>query len=164
MVPGADIPRGLSHTKETSHMTMILIIAGLAACCLMLGISHNFTLTWTRNNERLSTTVVMSEDAEQNFDVTVPGSGNVVVAAEIDVSALQSVYITSDQTITLATNDDGSPDDTLTITASKPLAWYTGCGLPNPFASAVDIESFKLTRGSAGDATVKIRFLQDPTP
>jgi hypothetical protein len=89
----------------------------------------------------------------------VPGSGNVVVATEIDVSALTLVYISSDKTITFKNNDDGSPDDTLTITADSPLVWYSNCGLPNPFASAVDIESFKLTRAVAGDATVKIRLL-----
>lgn len=144
--------------------TILALLAVVAGFGLLLGISHTLTLNWNRNSDQIAVNVTITDDAEQNFDVTVPGSSNVVVGCEIDVSALKLLYIYSDQTVTITTNDDGTPDDTLTITALKPLIWYTGCGLPNPFASAVDVESFKATRGSAGDAALKVRVIQDPTP
>ena len=143
-------------------MTLLLVI--LLCTFFAMGITHTLTLNWNRSSEQIAVNVTLTGDGEQNFDITVPGSGNIVVSCEIDVSALVGVYISTDQTVTMTTNDDGTPDDTLTLTAGKPLVWYSGCGLPNPFASAVDVESFKLTRGSAGDAAVKLRFIYDATP
>jgi hypothetical protein len=129
-----------------------------------MALSHSLVLNWVRSGESITETVTVSADGEQNFDITVPGSSNIVFGCEIDVSVLAALYIHSTGTITLATNDDGTPDDTFTITAEKPLIWYTGCGLPNPFASTVDVESMKATKGTATDATLKIRILQDSTP
>lgn len=124
---------------------------------------HVATISWSRSGESISDSVTVSGESEQNFDVTVPGSGNVVIASEIDVSALNLVYITLDGTsghsITLTTNDDGTPDDSFTISVDKPLLWYTGCGLPNPFASGTDVESFKATKATSVNATLKMRFL-----
>lgn len=129
--------------------------------------NHSLILNWIRSGENIANTVTLSASGEQNFDETVPGSSNVVIAAEIDVSALVLVYIeidgTAGHTITLATNDDGTPDDTFTLTVGKPLVWYSGCGLPNPFASGIDVESFKATKGTAVNATIKMRFLYDAT-
>lgn len=120
--------------------------------------THVITYSWTNGGTPVTGSVSSTVEAEHNFDVTVPGSSNTVVDVDLDVSALSSVYISSTGTITLTTNDDGTPDDTLTITANIPLVWTSTCGLPNPFASAVDVTSIKATKGTATDATLKMRF------
>lgn len=125
--------------------------------------THTLTLAWTRNGETLSKSVNVAVEGEQNLDVTVPGSTNdVQVAVEIDVSALKSVFIQSSETVTLETNSSSAPNETITITKDKPLVWYEGCGWANPFAT--DVTAIYLTRGSAGDAAVSIRFGYDATP
>lgn len=138
---------------------LLLVVVGVG-----LGVTHVLTLNYTRQGESITKNVSIESSGEVNIDETVPASSNIVVACNIDVSALKSIYISSDQTVTLTTNDDGTPDDTLVITADKPLVWYTGCGLPNPFDSAVDVVTIKATRGSAGNAALKIRVVQDVSP
>lgn len=78
------------------------------------------------------------------------------------MSALASVYILSDQDLTLKTNSTGSPDDTIILTANKPVIWYAGCGWTNPLT--VDVTKFYLTNGGGTSATFRARFLYDSTP
>jgi hypothetical protein len=126
-------------------------------------VTHTLTLAWTRNGETLSKSVNVSVEGEQNVDVTVPGSTNdVEVVLDLDVSALKSVFVQASETVTLETNSAGSPAETITITKDKPLVWYEGCGWANPFAT--DVTAVFLSRGSAGNATVNLRFGYDATP
>lgn len=124
-----------------------------------MSLTHVIAYSWTNGGTPVTGTVTSTGEAELNLEATVPGSGNVVIAADVDVSALESLMVTCDGTITLATNDDGTPDDTFTITANVPMVWTADCGLPNPFASTVDVTSFKATKGTATDATLKIKIL-----
>lgn len=127
--------------------------------------TESLVLNWIGNSDKLENTVSITGEASWRLGpITVPGSSNVVIDVAVDVSALSLVYIwldgTAGHTITLTTNDDGTPDDTFTITVDKPLVWYTGCGLPNPFASTVDITSMKATKGTAVNATLYMRFVE----
>lgn len=125
--------------------------------------THTLTLAWTRNGETIAKSVNLVVEGEQNIDVTVPASTNDVhVAANIDVSALALVFIVSNQTITLETNSPSAPDETITVTADKPLVWYSGCGWANPLET--DITALYLSRAGAGAATVNIRYAYDATP
>lgn len=125
--------------------------------------TRTLTLAWTGGNETISKGINFAVEGEQNLDVTVPGStSNLEVLANIDVSALALVFVTSDQTVTLKTNSSSAPDETITLTQDKPLVWYTGCGWTNPFAT--DITALYLTRATAGNAAVKIRYGYDATP
>lgn len=131
--------------------------------------AESLVLNWVSGSESLTNTVSINGELSSRYGsaasgITVPGSGNVVIDAVIDVSALSLVYIeldgTAGHTITLTTNDDGTPDDTFTLTVGKPLVWYTGCGLPNPFASAVDVTSMKAAKATAVNATLRMRFVE----
>lgn len=125
--------------------------------------THNLTLAWTRNNETISKGVAVNVEGEQNFDVTVPGStSNLQVAAAITVAALSLVFISASETVTLETNSGSAPAETITITKDKPLVWYTGCGWANPFGT--NITALFLTRATAGDSLVNMRFGYDATP
>lgn len=142
---------------------MLILIAVLLLVLLAgLGITQVLTINWTRQGEAIANNVSLTSSAELNIDETVPGSGNVVVNAAIDVSVLSVIYISCDGDIVITTNDDGSPDNTLTLKAGKPLLWYTGCGLANPLT--VDVITFKATKATPVDANLKVRLLFDATP
>lgn len=130
--------------------------------------THNVTLTFEAGESaKLSKTVSASQDSETNLDVTVPAeTDDHQVAVEIDVSALESLFLLSDQDVTLETNDGSTPDDTFALKANEPVYWHKDSPLPNPFASGTDVTSFFLSNqnGAGVTADVKARILQDPTP
>lgn len=129
----------------------------------MADLSHTLTLSWARNGESIAQTVTPTADGEANRNVTITnGAVNTEVDIVIDVSAVSSLYILTDQALTLKTNSTGAPDDTITLAANKPLIWYSGCGWTNPLT--VDVTKFYFSNASGSDATVKVRVLQDTTP
>jgi len=80
----------------------------------------------------------------------------------IDVSALKSIVIKSDQNITIKTNSSGSPDDTLTIEANKEYSWNEDsldtCQL------GTDVTTIFIANASGSEATLTIDAIQDATP
>src|SRR5882672_1976777 len=132
---------------------MLAMLAVLGFCFCGLGITVVLTLNYNRNGEQIARNVTIETDGEKNLGpYTVPGSGSLTITQDIDVSAVKMIYFTSDLTVTMTTNDDGTPDDTFVITAGAPVVWCVDTGLPNPFKSTVDVTSFKLTKSGAGDA------------
>lgn len=128
-----------------------------------MALTHVQTLNWTRNGEQITKNVTLTGDSEANLSLTVPGSTTDYHALlQVDVSAIQSLYIYSDVTVTIETNSGSAPDNTLTVTGGKPIIWYTGCGWTCPLT--VDIDDIYVTRGTSGAAAVEIRILQDGTP
>lgn len=126
----------------------------------MADISHVLTLSWARNGESISQSVTISDNGELNRNVTVAnGATDFPVAATIDVSEIKSLYIHSTQNVTIETNSGGSPANTLTVTANKPLVWYVGCGLTNPLST--DVTGLFITNASGSSADVKIRIIVD---
>lgn len=126
----------------------------------MADISHVLTLSWARSGESIAQSVTISDNGELNRNVTVaPATTDFPVAAVIDVSEVKALYIHSDQNVTIETNSSSAPANTLTVTANKPLVWYTGCGLVNPLT--VDVTSIFITNAGATAANVRIRVLID---
>lgn len=80
----------------------------------------------------------------------------------IDVSALQSLYIFSDQDLTIQTNDGTTPDDTIAVNGGVPI-WYDESNdsiFPNPLTA--DVTVIYVTNTTA--ATLRIFALYDATP
>lgn len=132
--------------------------------------THTLTFGWTRNGETISNNVNYAVEGEQNVDLdatTTPvaaGATAKEVTITIDVSKLATIIIQSDQDITIKTNSTGTPDDTLTVKANKPLVWGADSGLPNPFPSGVDVTKIYIANPAASVANVKIRTGYDTTP
>lgn len=127
-----------------------------------MALTQVVTPAWARNSETLSTEVSISADGAFDRDLTIPGATtDQLVAAVIDVSQMKLLYISSDQDITIETNNSSAPADTLTITANKPLLWYEGYGLDNPLGT--DVTALYITRAAGDSATVKIRCMVDAT-
>lgn len=105
-----------------------------------------------------------SVEALIEHDLSIPDSTtDQQVVLSIDVSALDYFYIHSDQAITVETNDSGSPDDTLVLTADDPYLW-TSDSYHTFLLDTADITALYLTNASGSTATVKIRAGQDSTP
>ena len=131
-----------------------------------MSVSNILTLNWTYGSQQITNNVTVAAGSLTAISETISGSSEPEIACTIDVSALKSLYISSDEDVTVSTNANiaGAADDTLLITADKPLVWYDGCGLPNPFASGVDVTSIFVARLIAGAAAFEMRIQQDPTP
>lgn len=125
--------------------------------------THKINSDWQAGNESLSKQVTITADGEANVEAAVPDSStDLAINIAIDFSALQLLYIVSDQDLTIETNDGTTPDDTLTLKAGKPIVWYDGCGYTNPLSA--DVTALYATNASGTDATLYVKTLQDATP
>lgn len=130
-----------------------------------MAFTHAVTTQWEQSNNSLSYRTEITADTEKNVSLSVPDSTtDDQVSLAIDVSALKSIVIASDQDITVETNSGSVPDDSFTILANNPLVWNNDSPLPNPFASAVDVTDLYITNASGADAAVEVRTLVDGTP
>ena len=131
-----------------------------------MSFTHKITRRVETAGESIEQTKVTTVDAEDNRDVSVPDeTTDFLVNIAIDVSLLKSLYIDSDQDVTIESNDGTTPDDTLTIKKDSPLVWDADDDQDNPFPSAVDVTKLHITNVSnSAVANVRIRVGQDSTP
>jgi len=126
--------------------------------------SHIHTLTYTRSGEQISKSVTITKDGEINTDVSLTSTqANKEADINLDVSAMGSLFISSDVACVVRTNATGtSADNTLTLAAGYPLEWYSGSGIANPLTA--DVTQVFVTNLATTTGTVQIRTLQDNTP
>lgn len=122
-------------------------------------ITHTITKTWQGSNSlSLTKSVSFQASEELNFDFSLAANTtNQQVNLAFTKADLQSIFISSDQDITIKTNSSGSPQDTLTITAGNPFEWDATSGIANPFAGSVTTAYF--TNGTSTNANVSVRTL-----
>lgn len=75
----------------------------------------------------------------------------------IDVSALQAIYIFSDQDITIETNDGTTPQETINVTANEPVIWETG----DSALFSGDVTDFYISNSSGDTANVRVGVIQN---
>lgn len=122
--------------------------------------SHILNLGWTDRSTTINAPVTTESEGENNRDVDVTAGVQLEVSIAFPTAALKSLFILSDVAATIKTNVAATPGNTLTLAAGKPLIWYDGCGLANPFS--VDVTKFFLDAATA--ARVRIKVLCDVTP
>jgi hypothetical protein len=83
------------------------------------------------------------------LDVVLPaGTVDQVQAFAFPIATLQSVFILSDQNVTLKTNSSSSPANTINLKAGNPLCWSISSGyFACPFG--VDVTQIFLTAPTA---------------
>ncbi|MBW3538770.1 MAG: hypothetical protein KY476_00720 [Planctomycetes bacterium] len=115
------------------------------------------------SNPPVSQTREVTASGEIVIEETIPdASTDLALTANIDVSALKSLYISSDQDITLETNSGAAPADTINLKADSPLTWDDESSFANPLT--VDLTALFATNASGAAATLKFYALQDATP
>lgn len=113
--------------------------------------------------QSLTKNVTKSADGSLSRVFDVPAStSDHEVALAIDVSEIKSIYIQSNQNITLETNETTAPPDTLALLADEPYLWWTGWLYTNLLTT--DITTTFWTNGTTNVATVHIEGVVDPTP
>lgn len=125
-----------------------------------MAFTHTITRTYNDGAEVLTKNITVTSGATVAIDESISANQtNLLVALNIDVSQLKSLFILTDVAMTLKTNSSGSPDDTISMVANVPLEWkndgYHTCPL------TVDVTGLYVTNTTAG--TLKIRGLVDPT-
>ncbi len=104
-----------------------------------------------------------SGDGQISRSIPVPNdSTDLEVELALDVSHIKSIYIKSDQDMTLETNDAGAPADTISLKANKPYIWHTDSYFTNKLTT--DVTKIFLTQSSGSAATLDIEAVTDSTP
>ena len=109
-----------------------------------------------------SRTYTASGHAGVDAESIANGQTAFLINIAIDVSAVKSLIIKSDQDITIKTNSSGSPDDTLTIEANKEYAWNEDS--LDTLLLTVDVTKIYVANASGSTATLTIDCIQDSTP
>lgn len=106
---------------------------------------------------------VYSGDAESTLQVQIAdGITDQQVNVAMDVSAIQSLLMTSDQDLTVETNSATVPDDTINLKANVPYLWTVDGYFANLLAT--DVVALFLTNSSGELANFDLECVYDSTP
>jgi hypothetical protein len=121
-----------------------------------MAIAQTITLKSTTGGETLSGAVTLTDGARTSISEVLSG-GNESIALEIDVSALKSIFVLSNEDVSVQFE---GPDLNFELVAGKPFVWYVGCYHSNPFSE--DVASLSVS--SSGGALLQVEMITDPTP
>jgi hypothetical protein len=136
----------------------VLLAAALAVAIAQ--IQHTLTSNWSNGSTTLASSVILTGQEELNIGIVIATgvTNQQITPFSFTLAKLQDIYILSDQDLTLKTNSTGSPQETLTIKANQPFAWYVGSGIPAPFAG--NVTALYVTTGAIpASANLNIRTL-----
>jgi hypothetical protein len=124
-----------------------------------MAIQHQITRNFRRAGETVTSVVTQSGTNEPNLDTSVAtGSTNLAVAYAYTISGLLSVFLLSDQPVTIKVNSSGSPDQTIALLAGVAVEWQSGdlgaCPLTH------DSTTWYVTNASGKTANIKSRLLK----
>ena len=132
----------------------------------------SFTRTHVRTQlEAGQTPVTYEHDVsftrKSDVSESIPdGSTDMIVLWNVDISALVSLIIGSDQDLTIETNNPGgasaAPDDTLALKADQAVDWCEDDVMTCPITA--DVTILYVTNASGSTATLEIRAGMDATP
>src|SRR5262245_51002797 len=110
------------------------------------------------------TVTIISGDAVDDMVIVVPASTvDQQVVAAFTRTACKGYAISSDQDVSLQTNNPTTPIDTIAIKANEPLVWHEKTGLIMHFT--VDVTAFYFTTGAiTAPANIRIIIVRDATP
>lgn len=123
-----------------------------------MSISHSITKSWQNGSNSLAERITYTGTEELNFDFTVAAStSDQAVALAFSKTLLQSLFISSDQAITIKVNSSSVPDETLSVASGNPLQWDINGGLPSPFSA--NVTEVYISNAGSTVANVSIRTL-----
>lgn len=102
----------------------------------------------------------VTSNTETNVETVVTaGATNATITLVLDVSAIQSLMLYSDQPCTIKTNSDSTPADTITLAAKQMIIWTASNIEACPLT--VDVTSLHVAVPGATDAAIKVFALLD---
>jgi hypothetical protein len=127
-----------------------------------MAFSHTLTRSFSSGSSTVSSSKTYTAGAEVNIDEALSASAtDFAVAAAIDVSALQSLFLYCDVACTIEVNSTSSPTATIVLPAGEAYLWPNGSAT-NPLGGT-DVTTLYCTIGSTA-GTLQMRALVDPTP
>jgi hypothetical protein len=128
-----------------------------------MSFAHTHSVSVNTDEGVLTYSKAVTADKKQAVDVPVADSeSDYEILIAIDVSTVKSIYIVSDQDVTLETNDGGTPVDTISLKANVPYVWHTDSY--DTLQLTTDVTAFYITNASGSTANIKTRVLEDSTP
>lgn len=129
-----------------------------------MAITGNLKHTWSTSIKNDSGAAVVADppvivpfDDESNGSVKIPTGETAEVDVIVDVSTIQSAFITSDKDVTVKTNAvDAAGGQTIEILAGKSANWNVFMSTANPFTP--DITKMFIHNASGAVATVRWGF------
>lgn len=118
------------------------------------------------NGGEVSQHLSIEDGAMVLLDESIPDSSDgLEVTFALDVSELSAVVIACDQAITIKTNSDLAPDDTIVTVANQMITWISGVDLAagKPFTVDVTTNIF-VDNASGAAARLRVYAPFDPTP
>lgn len=119
----------------------------------------NITAGAIKQNSRISTNQEFTCTVSGELDEAVPdAASDVEKLFAIDVSALKCFMMVADVAMTVKTNDSGSPQETFSLTAGKPVLWREG----DTAIFAGDVTALYVSNASGTAGTLEVLFGGDP--
>jgi len=104
-----------------------------------------------------------SGGSEIKITESIPDSStDLLTVITLDVSAVQALYIISDQVLLLEPNNGTTPDDPMTLVANVPYVWNTDS--QDALFFGTDWTALYVTNSSGSAANLRIRGVVDVTP
>lgn len=128
--------------------------------------THTLGVTYrTASGTIASTTDSYNADGEVNLEsVVAAGANNAEHDISFDPADVKSMVLYSNQAVTIRTNNNAAPVDTIALSANKQVTWNTDSSGAIPFNNATPITKFFITNAGNNNAAVKCYFLLDVTP
>lgn len=128
-----------------------------------MAFDHTIKKTWSRGAASITSSNTYSGTGQVSIDENIDDGETVLeITFALDISEIASVYLVSDQIITIKTNSSGAPDDTFVLAAGVPLVWTDDGEFANPFSA--DITSIFIANASGSTARLQIEAVTDATP
>ncbi len=97
------------------------------------------------------------------MDEAIAVGVDTLIVASLDVSAVKSLFLLSDQDVSFETNaTDHTGGNIIALKANIPYVWHT-----NAYASfllTLDVTAIYITNASGSSANIKLRAVVDATP
>lgn len=124
---------------------------------------HNFRMTASTPSGERTTNRTYEASGHVGINEVIPApSTNLQLTCAIDVSAVKSLLILSDQDITIKTNSSSEPTNTLALKAGVAYEWTTDSY--DTLKLTGDVTAIFVTHAGETAANLTIDVVQDVTP
>lgn len=129
--------------------------------------SGKHTRTWVDTDGGTPVSYEKTVTGELGIKLTrtiAAGVTDLAITCPIDFSALESLFVGTNQDLLIETNNaaSGSADDSWDLKANQAIDWQTGDVMANPLTA--DVTVIFVTNSGASDADLELRTTVDATP